>query len=331
MSIPRTDIDLLVLGTDVDPHVQSVLAQLPDTINVMRFDIDKYPVSFSSTYSVNQDAESLIFQNKHLYQCVNNHSIVWFRRIGAPGVSKEIRDRSYRKFANAETEAFILGLTSLLSSSVWINPYLSTKYANSKLFQLRNARNIGLRIPATLVTNSPDEVRTFASVYPKIIYKTLSSPSLEQNSGRSLIFSHLISDSDHVLFDQVKYAPCMFQQYIEKDYELRITFVGGNFYSVKIFFRIAQILKLTGEQVTGIIIDMRQQTCQRQYANSFSSFMQVLNLQFGAIDMIVTPNGEYVFLEVNPHGAWLWLEQATDLCISLAISNYIQRLCSFRT
>ncbi|UNM07819.1 MAG: hypothetical protein H7A35_13290 [Planctomycetales bacterium] len=297
----------------------------------MRFDIDKYPVSFSSTYSVNQDAESLIFQNKHLYQCVNNHSIVWFRRIGAPGVSKEIRDRSYRKFANAETEAFILGLTSLLSSSVWINPYLSTKYANSKLFQLRNARNIGLRIPATLVTNSPDEVRTFASVYPKIIYKTLSSPSLEQNSGRSLIFSHLISDSDHVLFDQVKYAPCMFQQYIEKDYELRITFVGGNFYSVKIFSQDSSDTKIDWR--AGDWNHHRYETTNLPEAvcQQLSSFMQVLNLQFGAIDMIVTPNGEYVFLEVNPHGAWLWLEQATDLCISLAISNYIQRLCSFRT
>lgn len=31
-------------------------------------------------------------------------------------------------------------------------------------------------------------------------------------------------------------------------------------------------------------------------------------LSFGEIDMIYTKKGEYVFLEINPNGQWLWLE-----------------------
>jgi glutathione synthase/RimK-type ligase-like ATP-grasp enzyme len=33
-------------------------------------------------------------------------------------------------------------------------------------------------------------------------------------------------------------------------------------------------------------------------------------LKFGAIDLILTPAGEYVFLEVNPNGQWAWLDAA---------------------
>jgi glutathione synthase/RimK-type ligase-like ATP-grasp enzyme len=51
----------------------------------------------------------------------------------------------------------------------------------------------------------------------------------------------------------------------------------------------------------------------------------MLGLSYGAIDMIVTPEGEFIFLEVNPHGAWLWIENeiGTPIAASLAES-----LCS---
>jgi hypothetical protein len=38
-----------------------------------------------------------------------------------------------------------------------------------------------------------------------------------------------------------------------------------------------------------------------------------LGLEFGAIDLILRPDGEYVFLEINPNGQWLWLEPASGL------------------
>ena len=39
-------------------------------------------------------------------------------------------------------------------------------------------------------------------------------------------------------------------------------------------------------------------------------------LCFGAIHMIVTPEGDYVFLELNPHGQWAWLELLTGIPLS---------------
>ena len=36
--------------------------------------------------------------------------------------------------------------------------------------------------------------------------------------------------------------------------------------------------------------------------------MASLGLKFGCFDFIVTPDGEYVFLEVNEAGQFLWIE-----------------------
>jgi glutathione synthase/RimK-type ligase-like ATP-grasp enzyme len=38
--------------------------------------------------------------------------------------------------------------------------------------------------------------------------------------------------------------------------------------------------------------------------------LSILNLQYGAFDFIEKPDGELVFLEINPTGEWAWLENA---------------------
>jgi glutathione synthase/RimK-type ligase-like ATP-grasp enzyme len=42
-------------------------------------------------------------------------------------------------------------------------------------------------------------------------------------------------------------------------------------------------------------------------------------LRFGAIDLIVTPDKDYVFLELNPNGQWAWIEQRTGLPLASAL------------
>jgi glutathione synthase/RimK-type ligase-like ATP-grasp enzyme len=48
-----------------------------------------------------------------------------------------------------------------------------------------------------------------------------------------------------------------------------------------------------------------------------------LGLCYGAIDMVLTPDGRYVFLEINPNGQYLWIEEAAGLPISDAICDLL--------
>jgi glutathione synthase/RimK-type ligase-like ATP-grasp enzyme len=47
-----------------------------------------------------------------------------------------------------------------------------------------------------------------------------------------------------------------------------------------------------------------------------ASIMRLMNsfeINFASLDMILTPEGEFVFLELNPNGQWLWLERDLGL------------------
>ncbi|PSB57762.1 MvdD family ATP-grasp ribosomal peptide maturase, partial [Chamaesiphon polymorphus CCALA 037] len=52
-------------------------------------------------------------------------------------------------------------------------------------------------------------------------------------------------------------------------------------------------------------------------------FMEYFGLNYGAIDIIVTVDGRYVFLEVNPVGEFFWLELYAGLPISNAIADLL--------
>lgn len=51
--------------------------------------------------------------------------------------------------------------------------------------------------------------------------------------------------------------------------------------------------------------------------------MRKLNINYGAFDFIVDKNNEWFFLEVNPMGQWLWIEDLTGLQISDAICDWL--------
>ena len=49
--------------------------------------------------------------------------------------------------------------------------------------------------------------------------------------------------------------------------------------------------------------------------DKIGELMRRMNLCFGSLDFIVTPEGEHVFLEVNPVGQFGWIVEQTGLPI----------------
>jgi D-alanine-D-alanine ligase-like ATP-grasp enzyme len=56
-----------------------------------------------------------------------------------------------------------------------------------------------------------------------------------------------------------------------------------------------------------------------------TEFMKYFGIVFGAFDFVITPNGDWRFLEVNPNGQWSWLEHHVDVEISEAIADLLAR------
>ena len=51
--------------------------------------------------------------------------------------------------------------------------------------------------------------------------------------------------------------------------------------------------------------------------------MARLGLRYGAVDMRLRPDGAYVFLEINPAGQWLFIEEATRQPIAASLARLL--------
>lgn len=321
--------DLLIIGTSKDLHIDLVINHLNNyKISICRLNIDKFPKKSSLSINIsNTIKRKIVFidENENIFS-LEDISAVWFRRIGAPQLDENIKNKAHKAFALGEIESTLNNLVFLLRSAFWISDYQSTKRASCKLFQLEIANEVGLDTPnETLLSNNPDSTLDFYNKNLPIIYKTLHSPSVIYEHNRKLIFSQKLTPKNIDKLQQVKYAPCQFQTHINKKYELRITFVGDKIHTVKI----------DSQSHTEAIDDWRRAD-NRELAYSeyilpkkiikrIYKLMDIMNLHYGAIDIIVTNDNRYIFLEVNPHGAWGWLEKGLNLPISLDFSKFIYK------
>ena len=73
----------------------------------------------------------------------------------------------------------------------------------------------------------------------------------------------------------------------------------------------------------GLIEDWVPHQLPAELEKRLLSFMRYFGLNYGAVDFILTPDGRYVFLEVNPVGEFFWLERNPGLPISAAIADLL--------
>jgi glutathione synthase/RimK-type ligase-like ATP-grasp enzyme len=178
------------------------------------------------------------------------------------------------------------------------------------------ARALGLRLPRTLVTNSPEAARKFIDEVGlgRTIFKAFLA-SLE--AWRE---TRLVEQSDLDKLDAVRFAPVIFQEYVE-GVDLRITAVGDRLFAAEIDARSTSYpfdMRMVIGEAT-----MQSVKLPPKVQRALLKLQRKLGLTYGAIDMRRTPDGEYIFFEVNPAGQWHFVEHRTGLQISQAIADLL--------
>lgn len=240
---------------------------------------------------------------------------VWWRRPQAPNLTM-ISSDDVRLFTANEWQEAINGLWQLLGAR-WMNPPARDEIASRKALQLRIASESGLCVPRTLITSDPDKARTFITSQGlgKTIYKTFSCTHAIWRETR------LVRQEDLALLDTVRLAPVIFQQYVPAEADLRITVIGDRVFSAAIYagktdypfdFRMS-----LGQATT------QAEALPDKVQDSLLRLMKRLGLVYGACDMRRTPDGEYVFLEVNTAGEFLFVEERTGQPISHALADWL--------
>ena len=116
----------------------------------------------------------------------------------------------------------------------------------------------------------------------------------------------------------------MFQQYIPKKTEFRVTIIGNNIHCAEIF---SQKSPKTMHDWRNYDDFSKTPYVESELPEDISTkllkSMKEFNLNFGAYDLIKTPDDEFVFLEVNPSGRWWWIQELTGMNIAKDIAEFL--------
>jgi glutathione synthase/RimK-type ligase-like ATP-grasp enzyme len=154
-----------------------------------------------------------------------------------------------------------------------------------------------------------------------VIYKTLSGGSIDRNSRHDAIYTVRLTKSALKDLDRVRVTPCLFQAWVEKAFEVRATIVGQRVFAARID-ALSEQAKVDFRRDYGAL-RYSEWELPDQVVASLRRLLDSLDLSYGAVDLAVTEDLDYVFLEVNPDGAWGWIEQHTGLPIADALADLL--------
>jgi glutathione synthase/RimK-type ligase-like ATP-grasp enzyme len=242
---------------------------------------------------------------------------VWWRRVIDFQVDPALRHGEGSSFAYSETSQALHGMLDALDCP-WMNPRNADAAAHHKPYQWVVAQRLGLQIPRTRVTTRPQAAREFIEALRpgRVVFKAFLAAAQAWRETR------WVEPQDLERIDLVRYAPVIFQEYVP-GVDLRITLVGDEIYAAEIDAR-HTAYEVDMRMVVGEA-PMRPVSLPAALASRLRALQHQLGLVYGAVDMRRTDTGDYVFLEVNPAGQWLFVEERCGLPISQAVADYLAR------
>jgi MvdC family ATP-grasp ribosomal peptide maturase len=246
---------------------------------------------------------------------------VWARKLWLPRMADDLDDR-YRSICVRESAAALEGFLDALHDARWVNNLQRQLAAENKQRQLRLAARAGLRVPRTLVTNDPAEAQQFfAEAEGQMVAKLLRPLNASMDAVPPFVYTNRVREEDLHCAETLRHSPMVFQELIPKACELRVAWVAGKAFAGALDASGTSRGQVDWRRAAGS--DCRWQKAQlpAQVSSGLRTLMSELELVCGAVDLIYTPAGEYVFLEVNPSGEWGMLERDLGLPISEAIAE----------
>jgi ATP-grasp ribosomal peptide maturase len=307
---------LILTGRD-DLTADAVVEELVNRgEEVVRFDTADFPTASRLAVSLTGDGWAGLLAGSRLVRLESVKS-VWWRR---PNEFRTPDDwpGPARALAVSEARSGLLGVLGSLDVR-WINHPADDAAANYKPRQLAVAARVGLDVPRSVITSDPDHAREFIGS-DQVVYKGLGGGVLGPGAKRQFLPVSLVSADE--VDDGVTGTAHLFQERVPKAYEVRLTVIGDRMFPVAIHAG-SEAARLDWRS------DYRSLTYEpvdipAEVAKGVGQLMDELRLYFGALDFAVTPDGRWVFFEVNPNGQWHWLAVRAGIPLVEAMADALQ-------
>ncbi len=296
-----------------------------------RFDTDRYPTQIRVTTAISGDEARATVHFGSESVDLADVAAIWHRRLAIGAGIPEEMDPQLRKAALDESERVLLG--SLARRDVFVlDPRTDLRRASDKELQLCLARELGLDVPRTLISNDPAAVRAFADLCGgDVVTKMMTSFAVYADGLEQVVFTNRVSVADLADLDGLRYCPMTFQERLAKEVELRVTIVGRRIFAASIESqRMERAREDWRREGVALMKAWRPYALSADLEGKLFALMDALRLNYGALDLVVTPEGRTVFLEVNPVGEFFWLEESPGFAIADAIADVLLGLAPRR-
>ncbi|HUR07931.1 MAG TPA: hypothetical protein VM347_35685 [Nonomuraea sp.] len=314
---------LLIVSTRRDMHADAVVLQCAARgAPVLRLNTEDYPsrVGLDLHLSAGRWTGSLRVPGQPAASLDDIHS-VWYRR--SPQARIDHVDPDMAEFVRAEARAALAMLWQALEDRFWVSWPFAIQAAEEKAGQLTRAHRFGLQTPRTVITSDPAQIEALlAESGPRLAAKRLGW-------GREMDGFVFTTPLDRALLeanrDAIALCPVLVQEYVPKRVEIRAAVVGETVFAAEIH---SQGDERTRHDVRGGGLQLFKTPHARHrlpaaVADALVALTRSYGLAFSAPDLILTPDGEYVFLDLNPNGQWGWIENLTGLPILATLTDLL--------
>ena len=325
---------ILVFTNKEDAHPNPVFDRLKERgVPFFRLNTEDLLTDYTFSWWANAAGCDFVIRNiqSGLEVMGSEITAVWDRRPEHPkSLPVESTDK-INEYNRREALEFLRFLRHYVEHIPSIGSIVGDKVASSKMLQYRTAIDCGFSVPETVYANNKSAVLALASRHRRLCLKSIDGQDVwDDENGEDYVFftqtieaTELGSIPDEAFIQTVSFI----QEYIPKAYELRVTVVGDDVFATKIH---SQDLpedkgKVDWRQGYDSGLKFEAWSLPQEVADRCVSLVHALGLNFGCIDLIVKPDGGYVFLECNPNGQWLWIELATGQPIAGSIADFLIR------
>jgi hypothetical protein len=319
--MPRDAVLLLTHSRDVFTIDRVIEALRRRGARPVRFDTDRFPLDHRLSVVDSGGGPRYLLDAGSGAVAGDEIAAVWTRSLWPADLGDELAPE-HRDACRKQIWTALQGFLEGLGEARWVSPLPRVFEAENKLRQLRLAARVGLATPRSLVTNDAEAVRSFfRTVDGRMVTKLLAA--LTRSMGRSGGAFHTsdVGEEDLEDLEGLRFAPMIFQEKVPKDAELRVMYVAGRWFAGQIRAQ-ATAHGATDWRLADVgEVGWEPGSVPEEVAERMRRLMGELGLEAGAFDLIRTPAGEHVFLEVNPLGEWGMLERDLGLPISEAVAE----------
>jgi glutathione synthase/RimK-type ligase-like ATP-grasp enzyme len=327
MTTAPTGPVLIVTMAD-DSHADMIVEELGRRqVPVARFHTEDFPARSSiSLFPVGNGLEwdgIIATQGREIR--LSEVRSAWYRRPEEMGVAESVPPGLVDySIANARD---VLHAAYALIEHRWLASPHRLRLAELKPIQVMAAARVGLRIPQTMFSNDYRRVTAFrrdlAGRDISCAVKSLTTTKVMTHDKKIWFpYTTIWSGEDSPdMADSIGLTCAIYQEYMPRSLDIRIVVLGDQTFGACV----------DPSSDPDSVYDVRKGDLTRQWkpydvppevAAALVTVTQALGLRFCSADFILTPDGELVFLELNPNGQWLWLDLYAGLPLVEKFADY---------